>query len=78
MSVAANNSLASHLSQREEIFLLPDVHSAKYVVADLHDWPNAFTPSNQKEITALIENLIESGQYQITAKIDDTVLLERR
>ncbi len=78
VSVAANNSLVPHLSQREEIYLLPDVHQAQYVVADLHDWPNAFTPIDRKEITTLIENLIDSEKYKLIAKIDDTILLQRR
>ncbi|KKR78180.1 MAG: hypothetical protein UU23_C0002G0007 [Candidatus Curtissbacteria bacterium GW2011_GWA1_40_9] len=39
-SVAGQNNLLPHISHREQLYLLPDVNSADYVVFDLHPGQN--------------------------------------
>ncbi|MCL4389957.1 MAG: DUF2079 domain-containing protein [Patescibacteria group bacterium] len=76
-SVAANNSLVAHLSERPQIYLLPNVNRADYVVADLHGGPNAYAPIDQETTRSLVSWLVSSRQYQQVAKIGQAVLLKR-
>lgn len=77
-SVAAQNSLVPHLSQRNEIYILPELSEAQYVVVDLHDGPNKFAPFQQAEMKAYIEALITSGRYGISVQKGEAMLLQRR
>lgn len=77
VSVAANNSLVPHLSERDKIYLLPEVADASYVIIDFHDNPNAFTPATREDLLAVVDRLLASQQYQEVAKIETTVLLKR-
>jgi uncharacterized membrane protein len=77
VSVSAQNSLLPHLSQREEIYLLPEVGEAQYVFVDLEDGPNKFSPLSKIEIEDFINDLIFTGEYIPVRQIGKAMLLQK-
>ena len=75
--IATQNSLLPHLSQRDDFYLLPEIGKAEYVVADLADGPNKFSPLDLAQTEELIDGLIESRQYQITWQKNKSLLLKK-
>lgn len=75
--LAAQNSLFPHLSQRKEIYLLPEIKNAQVIAVDFHDGANKFAPLDLIKTKRLINNLIENGSFRITKKIGDSFVLER-
>ena len=76
-AVSANNSLVPHLSQRDKIYIFPNIADAQYVALDLANRPNSFTPSNFEKAQETFLNLIQSGQFKIIYKQENVVLLKR-
>ncbi len=76
-TVAAQNSLIPHLSQRENFYLLPETGEAEYIAVDLHDGPNKYAPVSISEIVELVQEATRSGKYQIKSKINEAILLEK-
>lgn len=77
VSVAAQNSILPHLSQRREIYLLPEINQAEYIVADLHDGPNKYSPLTKKETENLLSELVVSGKYTIVNQKGETILFKK-
>lgn len=75
--IAAQNSLYPHLSQREEIYLLPETINAEYLVVDLHDGPNKYSPMTFEETRELIDELLASGRYTVVYQKGEAMLLQR-
>lgn len=76
-SVAAQNSMFPHLSQRHEIYLLPEISNAQYIVVDLEDGPNKFSPLSKHEMETLIDTLTISKQYQISFQKGKAMILKK-
>lgn len=76
-SVATQNSLFPHLSQRSGIFLLPEINNAHYIAVDLHDGPNKYAPLLKNDTEELVENLIQNGKYEINARAGEAFLLKK-
>jgi hypothetical protein len=76
-SVAAQNNLFPHLSQRKDIFLFPELGDAEYVVFDFSDGPNKYSPSDRESLLKLSANLLESNLYRLKQKNGEAVLLQR-
>lgn len=78
-SVETQNNLLPHLSHRKEIYILPIIRNADYVVFDLHpgqnDW-NFYT-DNLDLATEQFKNLVTSGQYKPILSAGDAYLLRR-
>lgn len=77
VSITAQNSLVPHLSQRKFIYLLPEINDADYIVVDLADGPNKYSPLNFEQIKELINNLIISKKYQLIFQRGETLLLKK-
>ncbi|MFC1626929.1 DUF2079 domain-containing protein [Patescibacteria group bacterium] len=75
--IATQNSLLPHLSQRDNFYLLPEVGEAEFIVVDLADGPNKFSPLDQQKTRILVNNLIENEQYQIAWQKNDSWLLKK-
>lgn len=78
-SVVTQNSLAAHLSQRNEIYLFPNIKQADYLIADLRPHQDdynffGFLPDKTK---ALIDKLLTSKEYSLVTKKGDVYLLKR-
>lgn len=56
-SVATINSVFPHLSQRDKIYLLPEINDAEYIVLDLEDGPNKYSPLDFSQAVLLSERL---------------------
>lgn len=56
-SVSTINSVFPHLSQRNKIYLLPEIYDAEYIVLDLEDGPNKYSPLDYSQIILLSERL---------------------
>lgn len=76
-SVATQNSMLPHISQREEIYLIPEMENAEFLLFDLHDGPNKFSPLNYYEMKEFAQNLLDTHQYSIVFKKGEAVLLKR-
>ena len=75
--VAAQNSLLPHLSQRNKIYLLPEIYDAQYVVVDLKDGPNKYSPLTKMELERLIDDLIEKHLFAIEYTSGSAYLLRK-
>ncbi len=76
-SVATTNNLASHLSQRKLLYLLPDVNSADYIAVDLLDGPNKYAPTDISNIKALIEEVKKDPDYKLIFQKGEAYLFKR-
>lgn len=59
-SVSTINSVFPHLSQRDKIYLLPEVNDAEYMVLDLEDGPNKYSPYGYTELKQFAADQLES------------------
>ncbi len=75
--IATQNSMFPHLSQREKIYLLPEVKDAEFLVVDFHNGPNKYAPLSQVEMVNFINRLINSGQFEVIKQIGEAILLKR-
>lgn len=75
--VAAQNSMVPHLSQREKIYLLPEISDAEYIAVDLHDGPNKYSPFNYAEMKQLTDDLLLNKEFIIKDKKGEAILLYR-
>lgn len=75
--IAAQNSMFPHLSQREKIYLLPELKDAQYLVVDLHDGPNKYAPISHKEMTLFIKGLINESRFKVVKQQGEAILLQR-
>ena len=77
VGVAANNSLAPHLTHRDELYLLPKFKDAEYIAVDLSDGPNKHAPWPAKKMRGFVNELIESGDWEIEQQFGDSLLIKR-
>jgi uncharacterized membrane protein len=77
VSVATQNSLFPHLSQREKVYLLPELKDAEFLMVDLHDGPNKYAPLSFNEMKELIDGLTADGKFTIVDEQGEAVLLQR-
>ncbi len=79
VSVAAQNNIISHLSNRKNIYSLDNLGKAQYIVVDFHPGQSGydFFGDDQKLlIQKEIETGIKEGKYQIIYHQDDVYLLK--
>jgi len=74
--IAAQNSLFPHLSQREKVYLLPEIKDAQYLVVDLHDGPNKYAPLMYFQMKDLVYNLLISKKYSIYDQKGEAMILK--
>lgn len=75
--IATQNSLLPHLSERDNFYLLPNIGNSEYVVVDLADGPNKFSPLNYEQFKSLVNNLIEQKKFQVIWQKNQSMLLKR-
>lgn len=76
--ITTQNSMFPHISQRNDIYLLPEVSNAEYIVVDLHDGPNKYAPLDHDKTVKLINSLIEEKQFVLEKKIGEAMILKRK
>lgn len=78
-SLASQNNLLPHLSHRKFIYLLPNFHSADYIVFDLHpgqdNWN--FYNGNLQTATSQFRELVDGDLYKLIAASGDAYLLKK-
>lgn len=79
VSVAAQNNLVPHLSSRENIYPLPIIADAEYVVVDFHHNQSDynFHTGTMEEIKKQIRGLLNSGTFSIVFQRGDAMVLKR-
>ena len=75
-SVATNNSVFPHLSHRDKVYLLPEIKDAEYVVLDLEDGPNKYSPLDYRR-TILLSERLESEFWDKFAVSGKSVIFRR-
>ncbi|OGD85274.1 hypothetical protein A2164_01310 [Candidatus Curtissbacteria bacterium RBG_13_35_7] len=78
-SVAAQNNLLPHLSHRKEIYLLPKINNADYIVVDLHPGQNNwnFYTEDLEKTRSLFNQLIINRLYEPIASAGNAYLLRK-
>lgn len=76
--LAVQNSLLPHLSQREKIYLLPEINDAEYLVVDFHDGPNKYSPLKFNQMFELVQKSIRDGNFYIYKKQGEAMILARK
>lgn len=77
VSLATQNSMLPHVSQRKDIYLLPELGNAQYVLLDLSDGPNKFSPLKYDDMQIFAQKLLDGGKYSVVYKRGKAVLLKR-
>ena len=76
-SLATQNFLLPHLSQRASYFLLPEVKDADYIAAVLnHTAPDFYGPPVD-QLQPQLEALIDTNQYRVIWQTNQALLLKR-
>lgn len=75
--IAAQNSMVPHLSERQKIYLLPEIKDAEYIVLDLHDGPNKFSPLSLSQTINLKDQLISNKQFSIIYQRGEALVLKK-
>ncbi|MDO8487200.1 MAG: DUF2079 domain-containing protein [Candidatus Curtissbacteria bacterium] len=78
-SLASQNNLLPHVSHRKFIYLLPNFHSADYIVFDLHPGQNNwnFYNGNLQTATRQFRELVDGNIYKLVAASGDVYLLKK-
>lgn len=77
VALATQNSMLPHVSQREDIYLLPELGNAQYILLDLSDGPNKFSPLKYDEMKILVQKLLDENKYSVVYQRGKAVLLKR-
>ncbi|MBM3283901.1 DUF2079 domain-containing protein [Candidatus Gottesmanbacteria bacterium] len=76
-AVAAQNNLLPHLTHRDSIYRVPYGLNSEYIVVDLHDGPNKYSPLTYSEIMEFVQDLLKTKRYSIVYQKGEAVLLKR-
>jgi uncharacterized membrane protein len=75
--VSASDTLDPHLSERQRIYLFPDIGEgqqiAQYVIVDF----SKFFPENRAYSVQMVNHLIASGEYSVIGRAGPVILLRR-
>ena len=77
VSVAATNNFGPHVSQRNEFYLIMEENSADYLLFDLEDGPNKYSPLDYPRTIQVLKREISSGKYEIIRQVNNGFLLKR-
>lgn len=75
-SVATVNSVFPHLSHRDKIYLLPEINDAEYIVLDLENGPNKYSPTDYRQ-TILLAEMLERGSWDKIVVSGKSVIFRR-
>lgn len=75
-SVAASDFLNPHLSDRQNIYLFPDIDLAQYAVVDVSR--DRFPLAPLQEMLFIRDKMLKSGDWGIVAAQDGYILMERK
>lgn len=75
-SIAATNNFGPHISQRDYFYLIGQNNFAQFLLFDLNDGPNKYSPLNFISTQEVFQKELDSGNYKIYKKINDAVLLK--
>jgi len=76
-SVGVTNNLGPHISQRDNFYLIEENNSAEYLLFDLEDGPNKYSPQSYKKTLNIFKNEIKSDNYKIKINIGKAFLLKK-
>lgn len=76
-SVAATNNFGPHVSQRDNFYLISENNDAEYLLFDLEDGPNKYSPLNYALTLSVFNREIEQGNYVIVKQINKAFLLKK-
>ncbi len=77
VSVAAQNSMLPHVSHREKIYLLPQFFNADFILVDLHDGQNKYSPLSYQEMKNFIQEILITKKYSIYYQKGQALLLKK-
>ena len=76
-SVAATNNFGPHISQRDKFYLIKEKNSADYLLFDLADGPNKYSPLDYPKTLEVFKQEILSGEYETIMQVNNAFLLKR-
>ena len=78
VSVAAQNNLLPHLTERNSAYRLPYGLNSDYIILDFHDQPNAYAPLSYEEMKRFVSDwILKDNRYSVVYKKGDAMLLKR-
>ncbi|OGO06161.1 MAG: hypothetical protein A2Y60_06155 [Chloroflexi bacterium RBG_13_54_9] len=72
--VSANSTLNPHVSQREKLYLFPDIEGADYIFLDVTATPH---PIDVPSLEWRVRELLQGGEWGVVAARDGYLLLKR-
>lgn len=83
VSLSVQSELNAHLSQREKLYVFPEVGDAEYVLADRLRDPSSIDPVNDpsqlhRRRLSILEDLLRSGEFDVLLDRDGYLLLRRK
>ncbi|MBI2617082.1 DUF2079 domain-containing protein [Candidatus Gottesmanbacteria bacterium] len=75
--VSSQNNLVPHISQRDNISLLPEIRNASYIAIDMHESPNAFSPLTKNQMKVCFEDLLLNKKFSVIVQKGEAYLLKR-
>src|SRR3990167_711885 len=76
-SVAATNNFGPHISQRDKFYLIMEENFADYLLLDLEDGPNKYSPLDYPKTLEVFKQEILSGEYETIMQVNNAFLLKR-
>lgn len=78
-SVASQNNLLPHLTARNQVYPLPQINQAEYIVVDLHENQSEynFHLGSRSEVEVLVAKLLETQVYKIEYQQGKAILLKK-
>ncbi|MBI2009815.1 MAG: DUF2079 domain-containing protein [Candidatus Chisholmbacteria bacterium] len=76
-SLATQNFLLPHLSQRVSYSLLPQIRDADYIAFTTAQNPHDFYGPPPQDLNVLVQDLLRDGHYRIRWQQNQAFLLER-
>lgn len=77
-SAAATNNLGPHISQRDDFYLITEENNVDYLLFDLENGPNKYSPMTYLNTKNVLVKEIRSGNYEIYKQFGSAYLLKRK
>ncbi len=76
-SVSAQNSLASHLANRQYLYIFPKVENAQYIALDMTLWSDFYPIKSRAEFCREVRQFVEASNYGTIYLSNGLLLLQR-
>lgn len=77
-SIASQNNLLSHLTERKSAYRLPYGLNSEYIIVDFYNQPNAYAPLSYEEMKKFVNDwILKDNRYSVVYQKGQAMLLKR-